>query len=147
MLKRRLPSLATMLLLLSLCSYAQTVGPVMPQIIARVNLTGQTNPIATTKLVNPTKDGLYRVSAVIVITTANNPPGGLWYVYLGFAPDTGPTTQGVFAANSSQIGGGLNSYSYTIRSNAGHPITYAVADNGGAQGSTYELFLILERLE
>jgi len=88
---------------------------------------------------------MYRISAVMVITTANS-GAGFWSINLGFAPDTGPTTVSIAQINSNQIGGGINFYTTAFRSDAGHPITYSVVNFFGAEGSTYELFIVLERL-
>jgi hypothetical protein len=138
--------IAALIALFQLNGYSQNVGgPITPQIVARVNITGQTGEIPTTILLTPAKDGTYRISAVMIVTTANNPPGGLWYLKLGFSSDAGPITFPVLGVNSSQIGPSAGE-DFPFRSNAGYPITYSVIDTGGAQGSTYELFLVIERL-
>jgi len=142
--KRNSLLFAALVLLLQVCSHAQNVGVGTPQIVARVNLAGQTVPISPTTLFVPAKDGTYRISAIMVITTANN-PAGFWTVNLGLSPDTGPATFPLLPVNTSQLGL-ASAPDIPFRSDAGQPITYSVVDSGGAQGSIYELFLVLELL-
>ena len=121
-----------------------------PQIVARVNLTGQTNSIPTTTFFTPKSDGLFRLSGVMVTTLASNQLTGTWETTIGFTPDSGATTQPWVSTNTAVITGGVNESTLTVRSNAGNPLTYSVsvgANSGDPQGSTYELFLVLERLE
>jgi len=136
---------AALVLLFQVQAHSQNLGGSTPQIVARVSLTGQTGPISPTTLLSPTQDAMYRISAVMVITTANS-GAGFWSINLGFAPDTGPTTVSIAQISSNQVGGGINFYTTAFRSDAGHPITYSVVDHNGAEGSTYELFIVLERL-
>jgi hypothetical protein len=118
-----------------------------PKIVARVNLTGQTKPIATTTLFAPKKDGLFRFSGVMVVTVPSN-QAGTWTTTIGFAPDSGASTQDWLGANSAAVGGGADPSALTVRSNAGIALTYSVtASQGNPQGSTYELFFTVERLE
>jgi len=140
--KRNTVLLVALVLVLQIFSFSQSVS--VPQIVARVSLTGQTGSISPTTLLTPTQDGTYRVSVTMVVTAANS-PGGYWRLQLGLSPDSGPTTFGLMQMSSGQVY--IDSApAYPFRSNAGKPITYSVTDEGGAQGSTYELFLVLERL-
>lgn len=135
---------AALVLLLGVQAYSQNLGST-PQIVTRVSLTNQTGPISPTTLLIPTQNAMYRISAVMVMTTANSGTGS-WDIDLGFAPDTGPITDSIATVYSNQVGGGINYFTTAFRSDAGHPITYSVVDRGGAEGSTYELFIVLEKL-
>lgn len=125
----------------------QTSTASSPKIVARINLTGQTNPISTTTIFIPETDGLFRFSGVMVVTVPSN-QAGTWTTTIGFAPDSGATIQQWLGANSAVIGGGVSLNDLTVRSNAGNPLTYSVTATAGMpQGSTYELFFTVERLE
>lgn len=142
--KRSVLLFAVLVLMFQVQAYSQNLVTT-PQIVATVSLTNQTAPISPTTLLTPTQSGTYRISAVMVITAANS-GAGYWTTNLGFAPDTGPATDSIAQVNSAQLGGGINLYTAAFRSDAGQPITYSVIDHDGALGSTYELFLVLEKL-
>jgi len=134
---------------LGLCGtgFAQTATS-NPQIIARVNLTGQTNPIPATTIFIPAADGLFRISGVMVITVANGDSTGDWGLGVNWSPDPGPQTLCcVIGANTRFVGGGVSVSTITIRTDAGIPVSYFVQSTGNTRGTTYELFFTVERLE
>lgn len=128
--------------------FGQTATPPNPQIVARVNLTGQTNPIPTTTIFTPPVDGLFRISGVMVTTVANGDSSGTWGLGVNWSPDPGPQTLCcVIGTNTRFVGGGGSVETITIRSDAGIPVTYFVQSTGNTQGTTYEVFFTVERLE
>jgi len=137
---------ALMVALATITSFGQTAQPpAYPQIIVRVNLTGQTNEIPTTQMFTPDKDGLFRICGAMVITAASNQPGS-WLMSFTFVSDGGSETESIFGQNSQVVGGGGGDC-IPFRSNARIPVTYFVQSNGNPQGSVYELFFVVERLE
>lgn len=82
-----------------------------------------------------------------MVVTAPSDQAGTWTTAVGFAPDSGATTQDWLGVNSAVPGGGVSPNTLTVRSNANNPLTYSVKSEDNAQGSVYELFFTVERLE
>lgn len=137
---------AVMAILASADSASAQAVPVAPQIVARIHLTGQTGPIPVTAIFTPVTDGLFRLSGVFVITTASNQAGN-WSTSIGYTADSGSGYVQWIEVASERVNGGFSESTLTVRDNAGNPLTYLVFSTGNPQGSTYELFFTVERLE
>lgn len=143
---------------------AYVTVPASPVIVAQVSLKGQTNPIATTTLFTPQRDGLYRISSYGVVTVPNS-TFGQWDVQLNWTDDSGSELCSDYQACNlmemwsdpveEHFGGttGLQGHFppntiTVVQVKAGVPVTYSVvADaNGNPTGSTYELFITVEQL-
>jgi hypothetical protein len=125
-----------------------------PQIVAKVNLTGQTTTIPTTTLLVPARSGLYRMTTYLAVTQRGDGQA-YWEFNLGWSDDAG-------AENSNPIEivdsvGPPTSYAnsqsgwpgavVTFKSVAGVPVTYSVSSAVGTPTGTYELCVVVERLE
>jgi hypothetical protein len=122
----------------------------LPRVVAKVSLTGQTASIPTTTLLTPTRDGLYRVSGYIDLTTGSS--GGAVDFYLSW-------TDGAGLEECSQEGNGAcfsvaayavppfldNSATILVRAKAGTPITYSI-NYGVVPGVVYDVFVTVEQL-
>jgi hypothetical protein len=131
----------------------------LPKVVAKVAITGRTTAIPTTNLVTPTANGLYRVSAYGVVTSPNGNTG-FWVLNLNWKDNYGSetcyngtpqgTTCSLLSINSNWENYGEYRWAqngWVIRDNAGAPISFLVIDQGGAAGSTYDLFVTVEQLE
>ena len=133
-----------------------------PHVVATTTVINQTAAIPTTTIFTPQHSGLYRISSYMATTTPGTLDLGYWVLWLGWTDEAGAEimaplelrgvvvapyaygfTTSIGDANSFPGPGGGSSF--VVRAIAGTPVTYAVT-NGGTNG-TYEVFLVVERLE
>ena len=120
-----------------------------PRVVAKVSLTNQTAAIPTTTIFTPAQTGLYRVSVVTVMTTPGT-DGNLWNVMFNWTDDAGAEQTWLaqlFDYSTPPNDYPVNGYTqnpWTFRANAGTPVQYWVY---GAASGTYDLFLVVERLD
>jgi hypothetical protein len=131
-----------------------------PHVVATTTVINQTTAIPTTTIFTPQHTGLYRISSYMATTTPGTLDSGYWVLWLGWTDEAGAEimaplelrgvvvapydygfTPSIGDANAFPGGGS----SFVVRAIAGTPVTYAVT-NGGTNG-TYEVFLVVERLE
>jgi hypothetical protein len=131
-----------------------------PRVVAKVAITGRTSAIPATTLLTPASNALYRVSAYGVVTVPNGNTA-FWHLKLNWTDDYGSencyngTQQGtsctLLKINSNWENFGQYRWgqqgAWVVRANAGTPLSYSMADVGGATGSTYDLFLTVEQIE
>ena len=104
-------------------------------IVATLNLTGQTSAISPTNLFTPSADGLFRVSVYIEVTGS------------GVATVDFPYTDGIGGNEVGAIGGSGGSGQgnhWCIRATSGNPIQYETHINSGSP--TYSLFMAVEQI-
>jgi len=114
-----------------------------PNIVAQVSLTGQTGSIPATTLLTPQANGLYRVSWVVVVTTASS-TGSVISGQLTLADDSGPAGCYPFVTPTSGTSTGSYGGMCVARANSGTPLSYFLAVSGTP---TYELFITVEQLK
>jgi hypothetical protein len=129
-----------------------------PQIVAKGKFPNQTVAIPTTTILTPAKDGLYRLSVYVTMTTTGN-PGSTWNYNLSWTDDAGPQslpsflfaldylTGPFFQFANIGFGASLGGPVTVFEAKAGTPITYSVTQSGPADSSAYSLYYVLERLE
>jgi hypothetical protein len=131
----------------------------LPKVVAKVAVKGRTSGIPETKLLTPASNALYRVSGYGVVTVPNGNTA-FWVLQLNWTDDYGPencyngTQQGIpcplLTINSNWENYGQYRWAqqtWVVRANAGTPLSYSMVDDGGATGSTYDLFLTVEQLD
>jgi hypothetical protein len=119
-----------------------------PRIVAKVHLRGQTAPIPRTTIWTPKESGLFRFSGVMVVTVPSNQAGS-WCTTIDFTPRRKKASSQQWDCVNSQVAGfGVSSSALAVWDIAGAPLTYQVSvGSGNPQGSTYELFFTVERLQ
>ena len=121
--------------------------PYAPQVVARVTKKNQSAAIPNTTIFTTGNDGLFRISAYMVATTASQ--GEQLNLGVTYTDDAGPAGQSFDEAlngpGCSEAQGGC-SWVSTMRVVAGSPISYSTAVCIGCQ-VTYDLFFTIERLQ
>ncbi len=137
-------------------STAAPVGPAYPLIVAKAKLLNQTAAIPTTTIYTPAQNGLYRLS---VYATMTNPPADtVWTFDFAWTDDSGSLQSGggsLLQSNGDSTGSFLLANStynqmgaaVIIEAKGGTAITYDMSQSGAPDGSAYNLYYILERLE
>jgi hypothetical protein len=149
---------------LTLATFAFTSGskpadaspnsPSSPVIVARVNLTGQSAAIPTTTLFTPAKTGLYRTTTYLAVTQRGDGQA-YWEFNLGWPDDAGAETANPIenVDNAKPPTSYANGYSnwpgavVAFKAVAGVPVTYSVSSAVGTLTGTFELCIVVERLE
>jgi hypothetical protein len=124
-----------------------------PRVIARVNLTSQTEAIPVTTLFTPPSTGLFRVSEYTTVTAPGHNPQYNWSTFLYWTDESGSESAMLADLGDGQkpptdyavCGTGADCMTI-IRATAGVPVSYSIADNSGATG-VYDAFLVVEQLE
>jgi hypothetical protein len=115
----------------------------LPRVVATVRLFHQTGPISPTKIFTPEKWGVYRLSAVGVVTAA----AGDGYWSGGFQwTDGGGNESTACLTMFTLFTGSYSCNSFAFRDLSGKPLTYSVNQNGDTSGSKYNLFIVVEQL-
>ena len=124
------------------------VLPYPPQVVARVTLKGQTRQIPQTPFFTVPSDGLFRISAYL-LPTATGTTGDLGAVFF-YQDEAGPENQ-EFIESADHPGCGIVnvncSMTVAIRAVAGSSISYLVAFDTSDQLTTYDVSIVLERLQ
>jgi hypothetical protein len=118
-----------------------------PRVVATANLTNQTNSIPTTMIFRPPVNGVYRASVYMSQIT----PGNGTNVMLDWTDNAGEeialvgNTQNSPAPPTAYCTSGSNTLpcGTTFFAKAGTPVSYWTQATGG----TYDLFIVIERLE
>lgn len=114
-----------------------------PRVVASVRLFHRTGPISPTKLFTPGKWGVFRLSAVGVLTTTAG--DGTWNG--GFQwTDGGKNESTVCLTLDTTSTGSSSCNSFIFRDLPLHPVTYSVTQGGDTSGSEYNLFIVVEQL-
>ena len=143
--------LVSLLMVLSLLHGEEDEGEHHAKIIARVSLTGQTGAVPATTLFTPREDGLFRVSAYLVVTGTNNAQQGACFDLrwtddsLTLSPSLGfsfpPTPVG--PGNCGKIGARAQA-TIVIRAKAHTPVSFLTNLFGPA--FPYDFFITAEKL-
>ena len=117
-----------------------------PRVVAKINLTNQTSQIPPTTLFTPPTSGMFRISVYETMTAAGDGNG----VVLNWTDEAG-----LESANVGGIQPGSGPYCLsaagpppcgtTLFAEAGAPIIYQISSD--ANGGTYDLHIVVERLE
>ena len=126
------------------------VLPYPPQVVARVTLKGQTRQIPQTPIFKTPSDGLFRISAYVV-PTATGTTGHLYPNFL-YQDEVGPEQlQVTVSANQPGCTSFTPNFNCSIevlvRAVAGSSISYLVAFDTSDQLTTYDVSIVLERLQ
>jgi hypothetical protein len=123
----------------------------VPRVVASVQLKNQTAQIPTTTIFTPDRDGLFRISAYMDMTTSGN-TNNFWYLDFDCTDEAGPqtynqllTVQDVSSLYGGTIQGGFP-LAVTFRAIAGHPVTYDTSFGGTPANGAYQLYLLIEQL-
>jgi len=124
--------------------------PYPPQVVARVTLKGQTRQIPQTRFFTTPSDGLFRISAYVV-PTATGTTGHLYPNFL-YQDVVGPEQlQVTVSANQPGCTSFTPNFNCSIevlvRAVAGSSISYLVAFDTSDQLTTYDVSIVLERLQ
>ena len=126
-----------------------TAAPKSPVIVKKAARVNQTAPIPTSTLYTPQDDALYRISSVfqLSVPTANNM--GIWCPAFNWSDQVGleqPTPEVACVVANRQPPFAIEHQTFTFRVKAGNPITYRVTNQNDTTGSTYSLYVVVERL-
>jgi hypothetical protein len=115
-----------------------------------VVLKGQTRQVPQTPFFTTPSDGLFRISAYVV-PTATGTTGNLYPDFL-YQDEAGPEQQGfqvqAFRPGCVNVTGVIGcSAVVAIRAVAGSSISYIVSFDDDNQITTYDAFIVVERLE
>jgi len=121
-------------------------GPGVPT-VASVQLTNLTSDLPTTTIFTPSTSGLYRISADMVAVQGGS--GGNWNFYLDWTDDAGVAQEEgeVFVCAGCGPYNPARSFPFVFRTNANTPVTYKTSHTPGTEGSTYEVFFVVEQLQ
>jgi hypothetical protein len=114
-----------------------------PRVVATVRLFHQTGPISPTTIFTPEKWGVYRLSAVGVLTRAGGNGswnGGFQWTDGGGKESTDCLTLATMSTGSSSCS------SFALRDLSGKSLTYSVTQSGDTSGSEYNFFVVIEQL-
>jgi hypothetical protein len=139
-------------------STASPVGPAYPLIVAKAKLLNQTAQIPTTTIYTPAQSGLYRLS--VYATIISGPCEGnsnYWDLSLIWTDDSGAQSGGGSILESDigdcpgslmapDTGGSAQGATVTFEAKSETAITYNMRQ-GAPDGSVYDLYYTLERLE
>lgn len=133
---------------------AQTSQP-SPRVVAQISRIGQTASISQRTLFTPQKDGVFRLSVYLILTSGdNNSNEGAWF-YLTYTDDVGPELQQNFFGSPGEVGcsfgnggqgGSVCTWTSLLRAKAGTPITWQTSICPTCS-ETYEVFATLEKLQ
>jgi hypothetical protein len=139
-----------LLIVAALC--AMSVGAfaqcaTMPCVVASVSLTKQTHGIPPTILLTPTTDGTFRITALLSTSKGNGGfDQGLWEVFVRW--------EDRIRERNSVLGGQAPDHdndayaTIVVHDIAGKPLEYRTSIAGGvADGSQYDLFIVVEQLQ
>jgi hypothetical protein len=128
-----------------------------PRVVAKVSLKSGM-PVAPTTIFTPPQTGMYRVSSYMTMTTASSDLTGFWGLGFGWTDDAGVEEVFLMGAQDNRTPpwawGNLASGNgappvgpFSFEAVGGTPVTYWVTPPSDTNGGTYELFLVVERLE
>jgi len=149
---KRVSFLLAILLIAATC-FAQTANrgagqnPGFPRVVARLNLLNRSNQVGPETIFVPKSAGVFRLSAAIVCTVANDLEGQ-WDVAAQWTNEVGLNGGTALA----QVPTNFVSSSYNflpplvLNASKGGPITISV-DGSNTAGSQYNAYIILEQLE
>ena len=116
----------------------------LPQIVANVDLTGQTTAISGTTIYTTPAAGFYRASGMLILTATGTGGTitGVMVATLAGSSTTIPMTAGMPAAGSPNYGQG----SIVFYADSGTPIKYGVQFSGVTGSPTYDFHVRLEKM-
>jgi len=149
---RTLVLLASLLLTAGMCfgqsatkDSAQNSG--FPRVVATLNLLDQTITLPRQTIYTPPQSGVFRISATIVCTVANNLPGTTWTVSPGYTNEVGHNGNNpVATVSASTVSSSHNSAPLILNTSPGIPIAVQISGPGDS-GSQYNVYIVLEQLE
>jgi len=150
--------LLAILVLASASKFNDSDAAQAAQHVLRVDLTNQTVPIPQTTLFTPNEDGMYRISAYMVMTTSGYTPNAGWLFDLFWTDEAGVETRssliGVFDnakppsayATNGNPGYYPTTSPFIFRAVAGQPVSYDVSQYNPPANGSYALHMVIERL-
>jgi hypothetical protein len=122
-------------------------------VVAQITKTGQTVGISPRTLFTPQKDGLFRLSVYLVLSSNDNTSNSEVVFTVSFTDDVAPTQQGysfgfpgAVGCNSGFQGQPPCSWSTVLRAKAGTPIMWQTFICPIC-APTYDVFATLEKLQ
>jgi hypothetical protein len=140
--------------ILSFAQSEQSSAQKSATVVARIRLLNQTKVIPPTVVYTPNFDGLFRISAYMVMTVPGQNVNGQWYLQLQWTDDVGPETTfllllydtlkapGAFALAPPNGPGNT----FTFVATANQPISFGVTDVGSGAEGTWDVVFTIERL-
>jgi hypothetical protein len=123
-------------------------NPGFPRVVAKLNLFNRTKSLGPQTLYVPKQSGVFRISAAIVCTIANNVESTDWAVSPGYTNEVGLNGGNPIASVPANfVSSSYNFYAPLIfNSSSNTPITIVISgpDNTGSQ---YNVYIVLEQLE
>lgn len=128
-------------------SGATSIGPT---IVAKIRRPKQTDQIPTTTIFTPTADGMFRISVYTTMVV----PGSGYSVIVYWTDNAGPEIANVGGTTSGSYGTGSYCVSAAgpppcgtiIFAKGGTPVSYSTSGDSNG-GGTYDLYVVVERLE
>ena len=115
-----------------------------PRVVATVRLFRQTGPISPTKIFVPKKFGVYRLSAIGVVTLANGQNAN-WNTIFQWTDGGGKESTQCLTLPTEKTGSSSCS-SFALRDLKANSLTYSVTQSGDTSGSRYNLFIVVEQI-
>jgi len=159
--KTRFPAVAVVVFAMLAGAYASqsdesgTRARNFPRVVAKVNLKNQTAVIPNTTIFTPDKDGLFRISVYMTLTSPGFDDSTSWNFDLFWTDDLGAESDIDFLVlldvatpptDYATAFAGFPVSPFTFWATAGHPISYDVTNSQGAIGA-YALRFVVEQLE
>jgi len=125
-----------------------------PRVIAKIALKSAA-PVDPTILFTPPQTGVYRISGYMTMITSNINGISGWVPLLNWSDDAGAEQAPLLTALDNRTPPSAWALSgtegspgpFTFEAVGGVPVTYSMLQPGDIDGGTYELFLVVERLE
>jgi hypothetical protein len=137
--KRAMVCLLLLLLVSCRISFAQRND--FPVVVARVKLTGQTEPIQRTLVFTPKSTGMFRVTAALTETIPAN--SDRWNARLTWSDVTGYEAT-IASVDTRDVLTDARAIPFLAK--AGTPVRFSVDSEFGTNVGTYDLFIVIERL-
>ncbi|HYU46258.1 MAG TPA: hypothetical protein VEK84_08795 [Terriglobales bacterium] len=116
-----------------------------PRVVTELSVTRQSETIPITPFFTPKTDGIYQVSAYMVVTVPGTQGcSDFWVLIVSWIDESGVNTE----TNVPPVRciGGSSPSTIVARGVAGKPLKYQVLNSDLPSGEEYDLFLVVEQL-
>lgn len=136
----------------TLASGQCTRNSALPCVVAKARLINQKAPIPTATVFTPERDGLFRISPYMTITTADQTSQSSWFLGMNWTDDAGVESATLLTAQDRFLGpatyfstGTLGDWVFEAK--RGTPISVNITQSPAPDNSAYSLYYVVEVLE
>ena len=146
---------ATLLVMLGIAGLACgqcTTTSTFPCVVAKARLVAQKGPIATATIFTPSRDGLFRISPYMTITTSDPTSQSYWYLAMRWTDDAGTQNATLSSAQGNFLGPATFPFvgtfgDFVFEAKRGTPISLSLTPSPVPDNSVYSLYYVVEVLE